>query len=327
MRLMRRTSLTILLLLFLILPCEAFKLAVGTYTGNGANDRDITISPAFQPVFCMIRGVAVSTQNRWVVRYGTYTGDQSNILTGSTGALLADYIQAFNADGFQIGTNARVNENTKVYYYLCLGTDGANDLSQGTYTAAASPVDGTDIVISPAFQPGLVILSGDTQNGVFRIASNSGDASLTFDGNAVLANMIQAFNVDGFEIGTHARVQSANIAYDYVAIKAGASGFFEGTYTTNNTDGRQITTLTQQPEFLGIKLNSTAQVSARFDDQIGDLSFTGINDPAANIIQAFLSNGFELGTDASVNGTGSLAAYWFGLSTPPASSGSMRRRF
>lgn len=103
----------------------AFKISdhfdVGTYNGNGADDRDIT-GVDFQPTLAVVKraGTGVGNgANSSVIRFETAQGDLSSTFANS--AFASNFIQALNVDGFQVGTNAVVNENSApldYHYYV-----------------------------------------------------------------------------------------------------------------------------------------------------------------------------------------------------------------
>ena len=100
-----------LLLLLIATPAQAYKFASGSYTGNSADNRNIVIasttSPSvtsFQPdvVFVKCRG---GQPMMWSTRDMIATlGEAAIRLDASTG-IFTDVIQAFNSDGFQVGTS------------------------------------------------------------------------------------------------------------------------------------------------------------------------------------------------------------------------------
>lgn len=91
------------------------RLAVGSYVGNGVDNRWIT-GIGFTPKFVILQRAATSVA---VYRLSSMPADNSARF-GSAG-LVANLIQAENSDGFQVGSNADVNINTETFYYLCGG--------------------------------------------------------------------------------------------------------------------------------------------------------------------------------------------------------------
>jgi hypothetical protein len=90
------------------------KVVTGTYTGNGADDRNIT-------------GLGLTPSVVWAKRSGNNQSSwRSDAMAGDTSAYWGgtspnpDRIQSLLADGFQIGSNAQINSNNQTYYYLAL---------------------------------------------------------------------------------------------------------------------------------------------------------------------------------------------------------------
>ena len=183
-------------------------LALGTYVGDGSDDRSIT-GTGFQPAFVATLG----NGNDSMFRPATVAGDASYRFVGSS--KLADRIQALEPDGFQIGTNQDANLTGITYHYVAWMA-GANAV-QNTYIG-----DGTDdrSISGVGFQPQLVWVKRDTTNqSTWRPESVSGDLSLYWSGTAGNPNRIQALEADGFQVGTNAQVNTSGATYHYVAFK------------------------------------------------------------------------------------------------------------
>lgn len=86
---------------------------VGTFTGNGSDNRDIT-APGFEP-----GGVYVKRHdtNSGQIRTTAYSGDAASGINGSNNT---NKIQSFISTGFQVGADSDVNENTREYHYWAL---------------------------------------------------------------------------------------------------------------------------------------------------------------------------------------------------------------
>lgn len=95
---------------------EIRRIATGSYSGNGADNRDITISPAFQPKFVLIIPDSTGHSPTW--RIDSMIGDKAFPVVGNS---VTNSIQAMNADGFQIGSDARVNYNSYTHFYIAIG--------------------------------------------------------------------------------------------------------------------------------------------------------------------------------------------------------------
>lgn len=92
---------------------------VGTYTGNATDSRSIT-GVGFQPIAVFIvNDSQFPTSTDVAFRTSTMSGDACGGITVAQ-ALQADWVQALESDGFQVGLNANVNNNTIVYHWLAL---------------------------------------------------------------------------------------------------------------------------------------------------------------------------------------------------------------
>jgi hypothetical protein len=92
----------------------------GSYSGDGVDNRSIT-GATFQPEYAMVRSSANGNNcDRQVHRPATLTAGSS--LYFANVANLADAIQNLEADGFQVGTNCRVNTNGGTYYWAAFRT-------------------------------------------------------------------------------------------------------------------------------------------------------------------------------------------------------------
>jgi hypothetical protein len=93
----------------------------GTYAGNGADNRNIT-GVGFTPSWAMVRSGSTNVANPApsVQRPSSLAGDSSMRFDGTANA--ANQIQALQADGFQLGTSANVNNAllTPTYHYLAV---------------------------------------------------------------------------------------------------------------------------------------------------------------------------------------------------------------
>ena len=81
--------------------CKAVagQAAYGSYTGNGADDRDIT-GVGFQPDLVWVKRASSLTAG--VMRPSSVAGDSTEFF--NTSAAAADHVQTLQSDGFQVGT-------------------------------------------------------------------------------------------------------------------------------------------------------------------------------------------------------------------------------
>ena len=292
------------------------QVKTGTYTGDGIVDKSIT-GVGFQPNFVLIKGGS----NLAVMTTSTMGADLTKDVRNAA-APFAGGIKSLAADGFTLGTDAKVNASGTVYYYLAVRDNGAGDFAVGSY--AGNGADARQIT-GVGFQPDAVIIaSRGTHAATWRTSDMSGDNSQQFN-NTLVANYIQALNADGFELGTNSIVNGAAVTYDWIAIKNTASLFKVLTYTGNAVDSRSITGCGFQPDFAYSKpATFTSSGPLRFKDHVGDSSslLSAVAD-AVNRIQAFEADGIQIGTNVEVNSdTIVYNAMFFkdGTSSPPGAT-------
>lgn len=92
------------------------RVVTGSYTGNGADNRNIT-GVGFTPIYVFIHRVDYAGGN-WTFKFWEPTADNSSQEGLGT---IANAIQALNADGFQIGTSSHVNNAGSPFNYICIG--------------------------------------------------------------------------------------------------------------------------------------------------------------------------------------------------------------
>lgn len=91
-----------------------------SYTGDGLDDRDIVSPDPFTPRIVFIRKDTASPSGaRLVYRQDTLTGDETFKM--AVGGTQANKIQKFNDDGFQVGSDAEVNQSGQTYHVLMIG--------------------------------------------------------------------------------------------------------------------------------------------------------------------------------------------------------------
>lgn len=270
------------------------QMATGTYTGDGNDNRSIT-GVGFQPDLVIIKGdttkYAVWCSSAMTVGDSAFFADNL--------AHFTDSIQLLEADGFQIGTNDKVNTNTVAYHWIAFRDNGGGDFKVGTYTG-----DGADnrSITGVGFQPNMVLLKGDTARyGVWRPSSLAGDSTLHFKNFNAGADLIQAFEADGFQIGTHAIANGNGLTYHYAAWLTAASQFAVGTYVGDGNDDRSITGVGFQPDYMWTKAVTARTAHHRSDTCTTiDLFFTNFAG-GDDFIQDLEADGFQLGTHVHVN--------------------------
>lgn len=278
---------------FAAAPAFDFRVATGTYTGNNADSRSIA-GLGFAPDLVVVKG---NNNQTAVARSAEMTGDQAKPLAGAT-ALSANMIQALAGDGFQVGTNARVNSNGVAYSWVAFAAP-AGTMSVGAYVgngAASRSVTGL------GFAPEYVIaMPANSGRAVMRAASMS--TSFQFDSATGTANQINALAADGFTAGSG--LNANGVTYHYVAFNETAGLVSESSYTGNAVGGRSIAGVGFRPDYAIVRSSSTGTARAgvqRPRSLTGTSSsrFNGAaNDTAA--ITALQPDGIQIGTSNDVN--------------------------
>jgi hypothetical protein len=190
----------------------------GTYTGNGSDNRNLTLQSTFPFTWLVIKGDGGRTG---AYRNKDLAGDATHAFyfTGTA----TDQIQSMGTTigDVQLGTSDFVNANSRTYYWFGF-KEVAGFSTSFTYTGNGS--DNRDISIpSTTFQPGFVWLKRqDSSDPRMRTSAHSGDSSQSFDG-ATETNSIQGFNATGFQVGTNSQVNNNTSTYHVLALKEGTS--------------------------------------------------------------------------------------------------------
>jgi hypothetical protein len=185
-------------------------MRVGSYVGNGVDSRSIT-GVGLQPVWAVTLGDGDDS----IFRPGPLTGDASYSMTGTTS--VPNDIQALEANGFQVGNSADVNQSGVTYHYIVWAT--STHVKTTSYTG-----NGADnrSITGVGFQPLMVwIKRDDAQQPVWRPASLAGDSTLFWAATAANSNRIQALQADGFQVGTQAQVNNSGATHYYLALRDG----------------------------------------------------------------------------------------------------------
>jgi len=194
-------------------------LKVGSYTGDGVDGRQYT-DVGFQPDLVHI---AREGSARVITsRSSSLAGDKSFQFWNDAG-VVADRIQALEADGFQVGTDLDVNGDDSTYHYIAFkAVTGA--FAVGTYSGNG----GDDRSITGfGFAPTYAIVVNETQTRAVQ-ASHKADADTSwwFYTNSEAANYIQAFEPDGIQVGSAVDVNENGEAIHWMAWRSpSAIGF------------------------------------------------------------------------------------------------------
>lgn len=300
---------------------------VGTFTGNGTDNRNIT-GVGFRPDFVLIKNANATTAVAGVFNLNESYGDNSGFFTASANTF--NSIQELQSDGFQVGNDNTANGNTNTMYYAAFGVAVALNPGSGTFQMASGSYTGVGNYMQVSglgFQPDLIIIKGNTtQSGVFRTSSMAADSTAYLDSaTANFAGGIIAIHTDSFVVGTSPTVNSTGLTYYWTAYgnawtsekNSGSADFFVGGYYGNGIDNRNISRIPFQPDMVTVKRSGATGGAWRSSTHSGDTSsFFAATANTSNVIQAINSDGYQIGTAANVNTAANI--YWhFGFDAGP----------
>jgi hypothetical protein len=185
-------------------------LHVGSYTGDGTAGRSVT-GVGFSPDALFV----LDAGNQEAVFTNSAAGGNAFDFGNSTNAT---WIPSLDADGFTLGSDARVNGAAHTYYYVAWNeVPGLVDV--GSYAG-----DGTDNrnIAGVGFQPEWVVVKNTAGDGVVQHFDSQGpasDSSSFFTGNSAGTNRIQALQPDGFQVGADNDVNNATRLYTFMAFR------------------------------------------------------------------------------------------------------------
>jgi hypothetical protein len=301
---------------YIAFPTTAGIMAEGTYTGDGADNRNVVTALGFEPDMVLVKNSNSATANnrRAVMNITQNYGDLSNYVADGFGNGV-NFIQALQANGFQIGSGVNVNENTNTFYWFAFGGSPDPSGASGTFTMKTGTYTGNGAnrsITGIGFKPDLVIIKDNTtQLPVFRTSMMQGDntAYMNINGNDFRLG-ITSFTPDGFNLGTSTITNTNGLTYQYQAFgnaynpytNSGAADFAVGLYYGNGIDNRNIIELPFNPSLIAIKMNNTSPAMFRLSSNTGDQSNNfSTSAQVSNSIQSFTGNNFQVGTDQSVN--------------------------
>lgn len=269
------------------------RMASGSFTGDGSDNR--SIDAGFQPDLVIVK--ASTNQIGWA-RTSSMTGDSSKPLAGAT-VLGTNRIQSFAANGFTVGTDAAVNGNGTTYSWQAFKAD-SSVLKLGSYTGNGAAARGvTGVGFTPEYA---AVLPASAQRANQRYAGMT--RGFQFDNDTGTTTRITSLDADGFSVGNSAEANTNGTVYHYIAFNEAAGSVKKGSYAGTGAS-KAVTGVGFSPLYAMVRANDTA--TARRGHQRSAATagtesqfFTNL----ANIttgITSLLADGFQVGTDASVN--------------------------
>jgi hypothetical protein len=296
-------------------PAASLTLKVGSYEGTGSPQciRDV----GFQPVLVIIKG----DSSEWAVWHSSSMQGDSTADFASGQPNIEGGITSLDPDAFSLGKDETVNAEGVTYHYIAFAD--SPDIKVGSYVG-----DGTDgrSIDSVGFRPELVFLKWNgVRSAVWQSITHPAGVSSMFDGKDDQTNFIRAFEVDGFEVGSDPWVNQPGdpdnpSTYHYVAFREVPGRLKTGTYVGDGSNNREITDVDFQPDYVWIKRDSDeSRAVHRPSSLTGDATLQfGNGRNAAGEITALLPDGFQVGSEPSVNAEGDTFNYvaWKSSSGP-----------
>ena len=191
----------------------AKQMKVGSYVGNGTSQA--IAGAGFSPDYVMVLSAGANAAvQRSRTMSATFRFDQT--------APAANGVTSLDGDGFSVGNSTETNVNGRAYHYLAWN-EVHGLMQESSYSGTG--VDNRNI--GGTLQPAYVVVRSSTNGttcdrGVHRPASLPGDSTLHFPNIANAANVIQALQPTGFQVGTDCKVNTNGKPYYWMAFRTGS---------------------------------------------------------------------------------------------------------
>lgn len=308
-------------LLVAMAPVKASaQLVTGSFTGDGTDDRIID-GLGFQPDFILIKAETVGlTFTAHSDGPTASSEEQVKRLNTSVVAYASDYIQQFNAYGFEVGTQDGANKNSDTIYFIAFK---ANDSTIYTGKYTGNGTADTDISCC----------GSDTPTGVWVFTQMLADAAaVSFDTSPTMtgtswgtnsldtANSFDGSSSGNFRVDTDNLVNNNTKTYPYVAFVDDASTMTSGTFTGDGNTGRNITTTGVDPAAVFVKCDGTVMAMRFASLGAGNVSMR-VNTTSISItnhISALGTGQFTIEDGQAVNHLNDKCVYFAFEDNPPA---------
>jgi|GEM_PF-987291 len=299
-----------------------YQMKTGYYIGNGGA-KSIT-GLGFSPEMVIVKAGTTAGTGAYL-KTSAMPFDNVAYLVGATANDTSNMIR-LDSDGFTVaGTNANVANNR----YTWIAFAGSDCSASGNFCVGAYAGSGTSPrAVTTGFQPDLVLVKASTTGNAANWRSSSMPTNYAQFFQATNQDTAGAYfttlNSDGFTVG--ATNNASSVYYYFAAFKNVSDSINVGSFTGNATDNRSITGVGFQPDFVWVKnANASTAVSGVYsvNESYGDSS-SYFTDTAnlVDAIQALQSDGFQVGANSTVNGSGNTIYYAAFNATSSYSTGS-----
>jgi len=282
-----------------------FRLNLIVYTGNGGYQTRTGMGFGSQVLIILPSTSSLASGAYKLARLGgTFAmGFESGGTRSMNGVL------AITDDGFSLGPNNNVNQNTVQYLAIGMQDGGAAGFFLDHLTRMGGFVDNWDIPFGDGFTPDIAwhqaVQTGAT---IIRTPQMVGDLSVSWSGLITTSNLIQALNADGFEVGNNTTVNGSNIQMLEFILRIGSltNLIHTGTLTPGGSSAT-ITGIPFTPTFVMCQKQansgSGAWRSSLMTNHVGTTSTQWVNGGTTTTgITSITADGFTIGSLLAQNG-------------------------
>ena len=279
----------------------------GSYTGTGAAGNAIT-GVGFQPDVLIIKG---DTSQVPVIHTASMGNDGSKPMLKV--ALSANLVESLDTDGFTLGTDGKVNGAGVTYYWSAFeAREGV--MTSGSFTGIGSSQSIAGLGYSPEV---VLVIPATSDESNIKTSAMPSSLAMQLDDEDGKTNRITSIDVDGFTVGSSGQANGSGKKYHYVAWNAAAGKMAQGSYSGDGADNRSVGGVGFQPKLVIIKAEANIE-AVHHPDALGSATDSTLSFMAQanfnNGIQALESDGFQVGTNTTVNGNGTTY-YWMAFTS------------
>ena len=288
---------------------ESWKHQWVTYSGNSGFQTISGVGFRPQLVLVIEQGGTQGAGGIWTKDYGTACKRATVQQKETLG------IMGVTADGFTVGPHGDFNETGATYAALCIQDGGEH--ASGRFFACGifmgTGEDPEDLVIG--FQPQVVMTFANI-HGAYRSDQMVGDdARRTILPSTTFTDLIQAFNVDGFEVGAGLPVNDPNSLVHWLAVR-NPGGLLDSILAWGSETGlgavpHTVTGIPFQPHYVQVVTGTNHVRRTELLHSGGSTSQQGSGSNTATGITAITSDGFTGSTQAF--STGAVVNHWFAM--------------